>query len=223
MRTGRILGAALVLLTAAALFAGPGPNSQTIPSTGQSLSVLISAPPNGSSVPMPPGTAEVRGNCAIGSVAGQPINVVYAVDVSGSTDLNYMVANSIPLVDANGNHVSGDAGDDVNGDGERGDVLDGEIAGVLAVHASTGHPVNVGVVAFATNASAADVNPAAPNTLPISQFFATPPLVDRNGLGGPDIIEVLRSLDSNHNTPTGGQIGKFTLVSRSTLGNNTRF
>ena len=61
-----------------------------------------------------------------------------------------LLQNNRPRIDANGNGIAGDAGDDFNGDGELGDVLDGEIAGVLALHASIGNPpqVNVGVVAF---------------------------------------------------------------------------
>ena len=229
MKPSRLLQAiALALVSATVVLAGvfgPGPNSTTISSTGQQLSIRITAPSDNSLVPIPPGTVQVQGNCAIGTVAGQTINVLYVVDVSGSTDLDFMLQNGEPRVDANGNGTAGDAGDDFNADGERGDVLDGEVAGVLALHASIGNPsnVNVGVVAFATDASAADVDPATPNTIPITQFFTTPPQADRNGTGGPDISEVLRSLDSDFTNPSGGQIKKFTAVSRSILGSGTRF
>src|SRR5436305_9463904 len=56
-----------VLVSAAAAFAvfGPGPNSVTVPSTGQVLSATITAPANNSQVPIPPGTVLVQGNCAI--------------------------------------------------------------------------------------------------------------------------------------------------------------
>ncbi len=229
MRPSRWIPAvALGLVSATVVLAGvfgPGPNSTTVPSTGQQLSIRITAPTDNSVIPIPPGTVQVQGNCAVGTVAGQTINVLYVVDVSGSTDLDFMLQNGEPRVDANGNGVAGDAGDDFNGDGERGDVLDGEVAGVLALHASIGNPsnVNVGVVAFATDASAADVDPATPNAIPITQFFTNPPQADRNGTGGPDINEVLRSLDSDFTNPSGGQIKKFTAVSRSILGSGTRF
>jgi hypothetical protein len=218
---GLLAGAAVV---SAGIF-GPGPNAVTIPSTGQPLSIAITAPADNATIPIPPGTAQLQGSCAIGSVAGQTINVVYVVDVSGSTDLNFLLQNNRPLVDANGNGVAGDPGDDFNGDGEAGDILDGEVAGVLALHASIGNPpnVNVGLVAFATNASAADVNPNPPNTGGISQVFTTPPQVDLDGLNGPDIPEVVRSLDSDFTSPAGGQIRKFTLVPRSNLGSATNF
>jgi hypothetical protein len=204
---------------------GHGPNSVTIPATGQSLSVVISAPPDGSTIPIPPGSTQVQGSCAVGSVAGQTVNVVYVVDVSGSTDLNFLVSNNRPLVDANGNGVAGDPGDDFNGDGEAGDTLDGEIAGVLALHASIGNPaqVNVGIVAFASDAAAADVDPTPPNTGGISQVYTTPPQADRNSAGGADIEQVLHSLDSDFTTPSGGQIQLFTPVSRAVLGSSTDF
>ena len=220
-RLGRtILATALVgvlILGAAAVNAGPGPNTTTIPSTGQTLGIVISDPTGNPPipVPIPPGTVEVKGNCTIGSVPGAPINVLYVIDVSGSTD-------NPGTVDANGDGVI-NAADDFNGDGEPGETLDGEIAGVLALNASIGNPANVrvGVVAFASGASAADVSPLAPNTGTITQFFASPPQVDLNTNLIPDINEVLRSLQSE--TPSGGTIAKFTPVGSGTLGNNTNF
>ena len=220
-RLGRtILATALVgvlILGAAAVNAGPGPNTTTIPSTGQTLGIVISDPTGNPPipVPIPPGTVEVKGNCTIGSVPGAPINVLYVIDVSGSTD-------NPGTVDANGDGVI-NAADDFNGDGEPGETLDGEIAGVLALNASIGNPANVrvGVVAFASGASAADVSPLAPNTGTITQFFASPPQVDLNTNLIPDINEVLRSLRSE--TPSGGTIAKFTPVGSGTLGNNTNF
>jgi len=219
--------AALVLCAAVASSGvfGPGPNSIVIPSTGQTLSVAITAPADGAVLPIPPGTVQLQGSCAVGTVAGQAVNVLYVVDVSGSTDLNFLLQNNRPRVDANGNGVVGDAGDDFNGDGEAGDILDGEIAGVLALHASIGNPatVNVGIVAFASNASAADVDPALPNSGGISQVYTNPPQADRDGAGGVDVEQVLRSLDSDFTNPAGGQIGLFTPVSQANLGSGTEF
>ena len=228
-----ILAAGLVLGSAALVWSsvfGPGPNSVAVPSTNQTLTARITTPADNSTIPIPPGTVQLQGNCAITAAQGScnaptTINVIYAVDVSGSTDLNFLTQNGRPRIDANGNGVLGDAGDDFNGDGERGDVLDGEIAGVLALHTSIGNPtqVNVGVVAFATNAAAADMSPLLPNSGGITQVYATPPQVDVNAANGGDVAEVLRSLDSDFTSPAGGEINKFTLVPQSTLQSSTRF
>jgi hypothetical protein len=228
-----VAAAGLVLASVAIVWSGifgPGPNSTTVPSTSQTLTARITAPANNALIPIPPGTVQVQGNCAITAAQSScntptTINVIYVLDVSGSTDLNFLLQNNRPRIDANGNGILGDAGDDFNGDGELGDVLDGEIAGVLALHTSIGNPtqVNVGVVAFATNAAAADVSPTLPNSGGITQVYATPPQVDVNGINGADIVEVLRSIDSDFTNPAGGQIKKFTLVPQSTLQSGTRF
>ena len=220
--------AAALLLCATVAYSGvfgPGPNSTTIPSTGQSLSVVITSPADNATLPIPPGSSVLEGSCVIGGIAGQTINLLYVVDVSGSTDLDFMVQNNRPLVDADGSGTAGDAGDDFNGDGEAGDTLDGEIAGLLALHASIGNPsaVNVGVVAFASDAAAADVDPSAPNSGGISQVFTSPPQADGDALNGADVPEVLGSLDSDFTTPSGGQIGLFTAVPQANLGSSTDF
>ncbi len=54
-------------------------------------------------------------------------------------------------------------------------------------------------------------------------MYTNPPQADLNALLGADVPEVLRSLDSNFNSPAGGLIGKFTVVPRSTLGSGTAF
>src|SRR5262249_60876533 len=92
--------------------------------------------------------------------------------------------------------------DQFNGDGRAGTILDGEIAGVPALHASISSATNVrvGVEAFATAARAADVNPLAPNSGTITQVFTSPPTADLNASGGADIGEVLRSLLSRSNS-----------------------
>jgi hypothetical protein len=224
---GLVLGSAAVVFSS--VF-GPGPNSVTVPSTNQTLTARITAPADPSLIPIPPGTVQLQGNCAISAAQSNcstptTINVLYAVDVSGSTDLNFLLQNGRPRIDANGNGTLGDAGDDFNGDGELGDILDGEIAGVLALHGSIGNPtqVNVGVVAFATAAAAADVSPLLPNSGGITQVYTTPPQLDVNVLNGADIVEVLRSLDSDFTSPAGGEINKFTPVPQSTLQSGTRF
>lgn len=219
--TARTLPAMVALLAAAAVAAplGPGPHDTAIPSTGQRLSIAITQPAEHGTLPLDPGTGELRGQCALGAVPPQTFNVVYVIDVSGSTDLNYMHTFGIPPVDVNGDGIAGGPGDDVNGDGEAGDILDGELAGVLALNASLGDAatVNVGVVAFASHAGAADVDPAA--GVQLSTGLRT----DHDADGTADVVQVLRSVDSSYFSPVGGQIGLFTLVPRETLGTNTNF
>ena len=191
----------------------PNPNSTTIPSTQQSLGVAITSPPTNTQVPIPPGTQAVDANCAIGTVPGQPINVLYVVDVSGSTD-------NPGNVDTNGDNVinsadnwNGDAGDTQNGE-----TLDGEIAGVVALNNSIGNPLNVrvGATAFATGSVNADMRPTAGD-----QVFTVPPQVDLSGNLRADVIDVLRTFRST--SPTGGTIGIFTAKGPGPIGNNTNF
>jgi von Willebrand factor type A domain-containing protein len=217
MKPASTVAALTFLLVFAALSSavfGPGPNSTVVP---------ITAPPDNSSVLVPPGTATIEGTCTVGAPPGQAVSVLYAVDVSGSTDLTFMTQNGIPLVDANGNQIAGDPGDNFNadaGDTEAGEILDGEIAGVLALHASIGNAstISVGLEAFATNAAAADVGPQGG-----IQVFTSPPQNDANGTGGADINEVARTFRSEFSNPSGGSIGKFTAVSQSALGSGTSF
>jgi hypothetical protein len=203
----------LLLLLATAALAGPGPNSTTIPSTGQDLSIVLTSPPDGSSVLIPPGQTNVAGNVSIGSVAGAPICLIYIVDVSGSTDGN-------DGVDANGDGVvnSLDNFNAPSGDTEFGETLDGEIAGVLALHASIGNPANVyvGLVAFASNAANVDVGSQAG-----LQYFVSPPQLDNNAANGNDIEEALRTFRSGEGG--GGSVLKFTGITSGTLGNNSDF
>ena len=208
---------------------GPGPNSTSIPSTGQSLTIAITSPANFTPLLLAPASQEVTGTCVIGATPPAAFNVLYVVDVSGSTDADYMTdpANAIPYVDADGDGLGSfaapDPGDDFNGDGEAGETLDGEIAGILALNASLadGADVRVGLVAFASGASPTDVDPATPNSGAVRQVFTSPALADRDANGTPDVEEVLRSLRSEH--PLGSSVGEFTRVRRSVLGNNTSF
>jgi hypothetical protein len=208
---------------------GTGPNSTSIPSTGQSLSIAITSPVDYSPLLMPPASMEVDGVCAVGNMPGEAFNVLYVVDVSGSTDRDHMIdpAQNVAYVDADGDKVGSfiapDPGDDLNADGEAGEILDGELSGVIALNASIASTpdVRVGVVVFASDASATDVDPAIPNSGRVRQVFTAPPLADRNANGVADIEEVLRSLRSEHRA--GGSVGVFTRVRRSTLGTNTNF
>ena len=192
------------------------PSSTVIPSSSQTFGVAITAPPNSSQVPIPPGTQLVTANCAIGSVPGQPINILYVVDVSGSTDLAYMTANGIPKVDTNGDSVI-NALDDVNGDGQAGEVLDGELAGVLALNTSIGNPANVrvGATAFASNSARADMQPGAGD-----QAYTSPPQADLSLNGSADVRDVLKSFRSSS---SGGSVGQFTAKGTGVFGSNTDF
>lgn len=212
---GLLAGVASLLFatsTLAGVF-GPGPNSTTIPSTQQDLSIVLTSPPDGSTITIPPGETTVTGSVSIGTPPGLPICLVYVVDVSGSTD-------GPAGIDANGDGVvnSLDNFNAPSGDTEFGEILDGEISGVLALHASIGNPPNVytGLVAFASSAAIADVGSQAGQ-----QTFIAPPLLDNNGTDGPDIEEVLRTFRSE--SPSGGTVGKFTAIPNTTLGNNTNF
>ena len=221
LSTARALPALVALLGVAAMAAplGPGPHDTAIPSTGQRLSIAITQPAEGGTLPLDPGTGELRAQCALGAVPPQTFNILYVIDVSGSTDRAYMVNFGIPLVDVDGDGVAGDAGDDVNGDGQAGDVLDGELAGILAFNASLGDAatINVGVVAFASEAGTADMDPA--DGVQVVTGLRT----DHDADGTPDIVQVLRSVDSSYLNPAGGRIGLFTPVPPATIGSQTNF
>ena len=89
----------------------------------------------------------------VGPGAGATTSILYVVDTTRST--------STPT----GSDCSGDhqltADDDLNGDGSVGDVLDCEIAGVIALNSTLAAKprVQAGLVAFANNAAAADLDP----------------------------------------------------------------
>lgn len=194
MRSSKRNMAALVLglaIIPGAAFA-VNPNSTTIPSTGQSLDIQIDSPPDGVTVAaLDP--VDVTGVVGIGGLATDA-NVVYVVDVSGSTEFN-------SGLDCDG---SGDAtGDDFNGDGAEGTTLDCEISGVIALNDSFGSltGVDAGIVPFGSSAVVADVDPAAGQ-----QDFTRPLDVDNNGNSTPDLEEVLRSLDV-------GAVNQFTAFS----------
>lgn len=225
-RTRLIVAGGLVVAAAAIVHSGifgPGPNTEIIPSTDQPLTLTITAPANNDNIPIPPGTVTLSADVTVGAVSGQSVNVLYIMDVSGSTDLNFQTANGVPYVDADGDAVGTyavpDPDDNFNGpsgDIEAGEVLDGEIAGVLALHASVGtpsFPVRVGLLAFGTTAETADVDPAAG-----VQVFTTPPQIDLGGVAGSDIPEVARTFRSE--SPGNGTIGSFTAFS---MAGNTNY
>ena len=110
--------------------------------------------------------------------AGDITTVLYVVDTTDTT-------SSPTNADCSGNGATG-AEDDLNGDGNVGDVLDCEIAGVVALDRSlAGKPgVQVGLVGFANDAAAADLDPGAG-----AATFVAP--------GAPAVEAVARSLVRN--------------------------
>lgn len=189
------------------------PNSDTT-TTGQILTVRITSPLDGTISPGPPScTFDVSGFVTLSDAPENAINILYVIDVSGSTtDPAFH-----PPIDVNGDGKI-DAGDDVNGDNIEGDILDAEIAGILALNESIGNlpQLDIGVIAFASRPASADVDP---NTG--FQNFTAPPRVDLDENGLSDIEEVLRSLDSE--LIAGGSIELFQPISRDSLGNSTNF
>jgi len=98
------------------------------------------------------GLYTVRGH--IGAAPAEDIWVVFAVDVSGSTFLSGFDCDGSGTVDA---------ADDLNGDSELGEVLDCEIAALIALNTSLAaipgsvDRVHVAVVPFGSEATVADV------------------------------------------------------------------
>ena len=85
---------------------------------------------------------------------------------------------------------------------------------------SIGNPtqVNVGVVAFATNARGRRHEPGAPEQRRHQPGLHHPAAGRRATCSnGADVVEVLRSIDSDFTSPRAAQIKKFTLVPQSTL------
>ena len=171
---------AAVVLPATAVAVNPG---SATTSTGQTLNVRIDTPADGSTVPVAPLT--VTGVAGLGTLGtGGGANLAYVVDNSGSTER--------PTdLDCNGSGGP-DPGDNFNGDARTGDVLDCEIAGVLALNnsiASSG--AAAGLVSFGSTAAASDVSPAAGDqpSVRVSE--------DGNGNGQRDIEEAARSITSS--------------------------
>ncbi|NIR50419.1 VWA domain-containing protein [candidate division KSB1 bacterium] len=188
------------------------PNSGTT-TTGQILTVNIVSPADGTTFPGPPPCdVPVKGLVTLSAFADTAIKILYAIDVSGSTADPF----NFPPIDLNDDGVVNEE-DDFNEDGTNGDILDAEIAGALALSASidTLREVNVGVVAYASNAASADMSPV----MAFQNF--TSPQADANANGVSDVEEVLRSLDSE--LLQGGSIDAFTPIEPDSLQGSTNF
>jgi len=178
------LAAGLALTLATGATAGAGPNSTSIPSTGQDLSIQLTAPADGAVVPVPPGSIDITGRATVGEAPDTPTNLLYVLDVSSSTeDPQGLDCNADGTVDVL---------DDFNAAGAYGEVLDCEVQGVLSLNQSLAGSADVaaGLIVFARDAATADIDPAVPG----DQVFATSVDADANGNGLPDIDEVARSL-----------------------------
>jgi hypothetical protein len=127
------------------------------------------------------GTVQLTGK--VGPGAQGVTSVLYVLDASGST-------RAAEHSDCSGNGVAG-PDDDYNNDKHEGDVLDCEIAGVLALNSSlptTG--TQVGLVALAAVARAADLDPAG------SASFVPPTYTGGDPV--PRIEAVARSVTRQH-------------------------
>ncbi len=124
----------------------------------------------------------------VGLGPGQVTSVLYVYDATDSTA-------ATPGSDCSGNGALGPE-DDFNSDGSVGDVLDCEIGGVVALNDSlvTTSGVQAGVVAFADQAAAADLDPTGSATFLPPGYTA--------GDARPRVETVARSV-------TRGQIGKY--------------
>jgi len=188
----RPVAAGFILTLAAGASADPGPNSAIIPSTGQTLSIQLTAPADGATIQVPPGTVTIAGQANVGQLVGNPVNLLYVVDVSSSTQ-------SPSYLDCNGDGRPATPLDDLNGAGAPGEVLDCQIQGVLALNETLIDAPNMsaGLIAFASTAAIADIDPAQPG----DQVFTAPIDADLDGNGIADLEDVARSL-RNGQPPT---------------------
>lgn len=169
-------------------------------SSGQELIIQID-PAIQNTLLLPGEPINIVGATRIGALATQA-NVLYVVDVSGST-------SGPRSQDCNDDGVV-DAGDDLNGDGSRGDTLDCEISGVIAINNSLSALPNVsaGLVLFGSSAAIADVRLGGGE-----EAFTAPLNVDNDGNTFVDINEVAVSLTE----------GRASLYSNRRVGSGTNF
>ena len=164
-----ILVVLLILMTALAVAAA----DSNLPG-GTSISVDISSPGNGATIPETDLSIALSGSSSIGEGVPVPNTLlVYVMDVSGS-------ANTI------GNGCGGDQ----NGDGRSNTVLDCEIDAAIALNndaAAAGNIGEVGVAVFSRLSAAGDVDPVSGIQL------LTGPSTDADGNLINDAEDVLRS------------------------------
>ena len=178
------------------------------PSSSQAPGAVNIASPQAGQI-LPPGRVNSAGRIGLGS--GDRVRVIYVVDVSGST--SSIVPSPAPgrvAGDCNGDGARTSA-DDFNANSVNGEVLDCEIAGIVALNSNlrARTDVDVAFVGFGNNAAPADVAPSAGDSA------LTTPGTSTQGAGNPtaDVETVARSL-------TSGTIGQFT---RKNVGGGTNF
>jgi trimeric autotransporter adhesin len=177
VRSGRLLVVPLTLVFAVLALAGAaGATDGALPG-GTSISVDITAPPDGTTVNGP--DVPVTGTAAVGQ--GQPVpntGLIYSIDGSGST----------------ADPAGGDCGPDQNpGDPEaaQDEIIDCEIAAVLTLNsevAGLGTVGQVGMQLWAGAPVTADATPAGGDDPLIA------PDADAQPNGIPDVDEVLHSI-----------------------------
>ncbi|MCA9177602.1 MAG: hypothetical protein KDB14_24115 [Planctomycetales bacterium] len=139
-------------------------------------------------------------------IGGNEPDVVFVIDISGST---------------NGNFVGTPVGDQ-NNDGASNRILDAEIAGFIALNqqlidSGFGATGQVSIVTLDSFGTIRDMNPSIGGV----QNF-TSPAADHNGNGVPDVVDVLRSLNDNGQTNFADALAKASTALDSldgTLGN----
>ncbi|RLS75502.1 MAG: VWA domain-containing protein, partial [Planctomycetota bacterium] len=112
-------------------------------------------------------------------LVGDEPDVVFVIDVSGSTTDSFVGSQPVG---------------DVNGDGSSNTILDAEIAGFIAlnqsmINAGFGVVGTVSIIAFETSAISLDLDPKAPGVQ-----ISTTPSADLDGNGVRDIEQALRQL-----------------------------
>lgn len=122
--------------------------SMVVPVGSATASVTVNAPSGAVAGPV-----ELTGS--VGVEPGETTTVLFVLDATRST-------GQVTGLDCSGNGLAGGPEDDLNGDGSIGDVLDCEISGVTALNRSLASTTGLqtGLVAFANQAAAADLDPA---------------------------------------------------------------
>jgi PKD repeat protein len=155
-------------------------------STGQSMTVSVTSPLHEARLPATTDPLPVSGTVELDATSGRPYHAAYVVDVSGST-------TQVRHQDCDGSG-SVTTADNFNNDGIVGDILDCEIAGVIALNTAVQAVpgATAGVIALggnsATPSAMADMSPA-----PGDQPFAAA-TAHENGTTRGDVEFVLRSM-----------------------------
>jgi hypothetical protein len=189
-RSSPLLFGALLTLAMSGAVAADNPATATT-TTNQELSVGVTL--DATNDPVWLGTpVAASATAALGE--GDTANIIYAVDTSGSMenpDFN-------PFQPAVG---------DCDADGLVGTAFDAACVGLIALNTSLGSASNLGIglVAFGNGAKTADVGPAAG-----AQTFTSPPDADDDALGGPDVGQVIHSLQTEFGGGGTAGIGLFT-------------